>query len=138
MKFIAQGKGTVHSIQAIKAQWGSRCIALLFNPGSCWGWVVNITPRSLYRRYPLYKVLDGHQGQSGRVQKISPPPGPAPRTIQFVMSRSHKGNTCSIDSSLSFPFVNCCINPLKKKRRLLYLKNHFVPRSNTFQLGYQN
>ena len=37
-------------------------------------------------RYPLYRRLGGPQGQSGRVQKISPQPGFDPRTIQPVGS----------------------------------------------------
>ena len=38
-------------------------------------------------RYPLYKRLGGPQGRSGRVRKISPPPGFDPRTVQPVASR---------------------------------------------------
>ena len=38
-------------------------------------------------RYPLYRRLGGSQGQSGRVRKISPPPGFEPRTAQLVVSR---------------------------------------------------
>ena len=38
-------------------------------------------------RYPLYKRLDGPQGRSGRVEKISPTPGFDPRTVQPVASR---------------------------------------------------
>jgi hypothetical protein len=38
-------------------------------------------------RYLLYKKLGGLQGQSGRVRKISPPPGFDPRTVQPVASR---------------------------------------------------
>ena len=38
-------------------------------------------------RYPLYRRLDGSQGRSGRVRKISPPPGFDPRTVQPVASR---------------------------------------------------
>ena len=34
--------------------------------------------------YPLYKELGEPQGRSGRVRKISPPPGFDPRTIQPV------------------------------------------------------
>jgi hypothetical protein len=34
-------------------------------------------------RYPLYRSL----GRSGRVLKISPPPGFDPRTVQLVASR---------------------------------------------------
>ena len=38
-------------------------------------------------RYPLYRRLGGPQGRSGQVQKISPPPGFDPRTVQPVYSR---------------------------------------------------
>jgi hypothetical protein len=38
-------------------------------------------------RYPLYRRLGGSQGRSGRVRKISPPPGFNPRTVQPVVSR---------------------------------------------------
>ena len=38
-------------------------------------------------RYPLYSRLGGPQGRSGRVRKISPPPGFDPRTVQPVASR---------------------------------------------------
>ena len=38
-------------------------------------------------RYPLYWRLDGRQGRSGRVRKISPPPSFDPRTFQPVASR---------------------------------------------------
>ena len=38
-------------------------------------------------RYPLYRRLDGPQGRSGRVRKISPLPGFGPRTVQPVVSR---------------------------------------------------
>jgi len=57
------------------------------------GWVVNATPRPLYRRgkYWLpavqYKRLGGPQGQSGRTCKISPPIGFDPRTLQPLTSR---------------------------------------------------
>jgi hypothetical protein len=38
-------------------------------------------------RYPLYRKLGGPQGRSGRVRKISPPPGFDPRTVQPVAIR---------------------------------------------------
>jgi hypothetical protein len=38
-------------------------------------------------RYPLYRRLGRPQGRSGRVLKISPPPGFDPRTVQPVASR---------------------------------------------------
>ena len=38
-------------------------------------------------QYPLYSRLGGPQGRTGQVQKISPPPGFDPRTVQPVASR---------------------------------------------------
>jgi hypothetical protein len=38
-------------------------------------------------RYPLYTKLDGPQGRSGQLWKISPPPGFDPRNVQHVASR---------------------------------------------------
>jgi len=38
-------------------------------------------------RYPLYMRLGGPQSRSGRVRKISPPPGCDPRIVQPVVSR---------------------------------------------------
>jgi len=40
--------------------------------------------------YPLYRRLSGPQGKCGWMQKISPPPGFNPRTIQ--------------------PVARCCVN----------------------------
>ena len=37
--------------------------------------------------YLLYRELGRSQGRSGRVRKISPPPGFDPRTVQPVASR---------------------------------------------------
>jgi hypothetical protein len=37
-------------------------------------------------RYPLYRRLGGPQGRSGRVRKISPPPGFDLRTVQPIAS----------------------------------------------------
>ena len=38
-------------------------------------------------RYPLYRRLEGLQGRSGQLWKISPPLGFYPRTVQTVASR---------------------------------------------------
>ena len=38
-------------------------------------------------QYPLYRRLDGHQGRSRQVRKISSPPEFDPRTVQPVVSR---------------------------------------------------
>jgi hypothetical protein len=48
------------------------------------------SPAALRRgktRYPLYRRLGGLQDRFGRVQKISPPPGVGPRTVQPIASR---------------------------------------------------
>jgi hypothetical protein len=48
------------------------------------------TPAALHpgkTQYPLYRRLDGAQNPSGRVRKISPPPGFDPPTVQSVASR---------------------------------------------------
>jgi hypothetical protein len=55
------------------------------------GWVVNATFRPFYpqerTRYPFYRRLGGSRGRSGRVRKISHPPGFDPWTVQPVPSR---------------------------------------------------
>jgi hypothetical protein len=75
-----------------KAQRGGRGIALLFpDLGARRGWVVSThAPAALppgKTRYPLYRRLGGPQSRSGRVRKISPPPGFDPQTVQPVASR---------------------------------------------------
>jgi hypothetical protein len=54
------------------------------------GWLVpppgHLTPGK-WTRYALYRRLGGPQGRSGRVRKMSPPPGFDPRTVQLVASR---------------------------------------------------
>jgi hypothetical protein len=71
---------------------GGRGIALLFlDLGARRERVVSATHRPLYppvkTRYPLYRRLGGPQRRSGRVRKISPPPGFDPRTVQPAASR---------------------------------------------------
>ena len=78
--------------QATKAQRVSRGIALPFHD---LGAEVGMggqhhAPAALppgKTRYPLYRRLGRPQGRSGRVRKISPPPGFDPRTVQPVASR---------------------------------------------------
>jgi len=75
-------------------------------------WLVNATLRPLYppvkSRYPLRSWLRGQQGLSGRVRKISPPPGFDSWTVQPVASRytdwaiaAHKRNICTFAEDLS-------------------------------------
>ena len=49
-------------------------------------------------RYPLYRSLGRPQGRSGRLRKISPPPGFDPRTVQPVASRY---TDCAIPATLN-------------------------------------
>jgi hypothetical protein len=82
--------------QAMKAQRRSRDIALLFNFGARWGWVVNATPRTLY---PMYRRMGGPQARSGRVRKISPTPGFDPRTFEPV---ANSYTDCAIPAHAPF------------------------------------
>jgi len=71
---------------------GSRGIALLFHDHSTRRVEGSASRpgRSLplgKTRYPLYRRLGGPQGWSGQVQKIPPPPGFDPRTVQPVATR---------------------------------------------------
>jgi hypothetical protein len=55
------------------------------------GWVVNTTPGRFTSgkesRYPLYRRLGGPQLRSGRVGKISSPPGFDSQTVQRAANR---------------------------------------------------
>jgi hypothetical protein len=76
-----------------QAQRVDRGIALLFRDlGARRGCVVSQhhDPAALppgKTRYPLYRRLGESQGGSGRVRKISLPPGFDPRTVQPVARR---------------------------------------------------
>jgi hypothetical protein len=54
--------------------------------------------------YPLYRRLGGPRGQSGQVQKISPPPGFDPRTVQPVASRYTDYATWPTPNRLQQPY----------------------------------
>jgi hypothetical protein len=76
----------------MKAQRGSRGIAILIlDPGASWGWVVSTTPRPLYPgERPGSHCIGGWVGPRAGLdvcEKISPPPGLDPRTVQPVASR---------------------------------------------------
>jgi hypothetical protein len=54
-------------------------------------------------QHTFYRRLGGHQGRSGRVRKISPPPGFDPRTVQPVVNLctdwdipAHKYGLCKV------------------------------------------
>ena len=67
-------------------------------------------------RYPLNRRLGRPQGRSGKVRKISPPPGFDPRTVQPVASRSTDYATRPIAFSVilfhSAPSIHCFLHPL--------------------------
>jgi hypothetical protein len=79
-------------VKSTKAQRGSRGITTLSitsaQGGSRWS-----TPRpgrftpGKETQYPLCRRPGGPQGRSGRVRKISPPPGFEPLTVRPVASR---------------------------------------------------
>ena len=48
-------------------------------------WSISLLPAM--NRYSLYRRLDGYQGRSGRMRKISPPPGFDTRAVQPVAIR---------------------------------------------------
>jgi hypothetical protein len=86
------GKGKFILEQAIKDQRRRICTALLFlQPWSLMemgGKHHALATLSLGKnRFPLYRKLGGPQGRSGWVQKISPPTGFDPQTVQPVANR---------------------------------------------------
>ena len=108
----------------MKAQRGSRCIALLFlQPqhamavgGQCHA------PAALppgKNRYPLYRRLGGPQGRSGWMRKISPSPGFDPQTIQPVASH----------------YTNCAVPALDNK--MLGMLLYFIMQITCVWATYQ-
>ena len=70
-------------------------------------------------RYPLYRRLGMPQGRSGRVLKISLPPGFKPRTVQLVASRY----TYTLSRFVIWPYTK------------IYRENTKVVRNGTVQLS---
>jgi hypothetical protein len=64
-------------------------------------------------RYPLYRRLGWTQGWSGRVQKISPPPGFDPWTIQPIVS-------CYTDYTISALKVKIYFYTVLKSLKCIY------------------
>jgi hypothetical protein len=77
--------------QATKAQRGVEVVLLFLQPRRKMGvGGQRHAPATLppgKTRYPSYRRLGGPQGRSGRVRKISPPPGFDPRTVQPLVNR---------------------------------------------------
>ena len=78
-------------------------------------------------RYPFYRMPVGPRGRSGRVRKISPPPGFDPRTVQPVGSRY-------TDYAIPAPSVRHMINkitgPEKKRSESLNFLEIFRPQNS--------
>jgi hypothetical protein len=92
MKFYSGVKGKGHPITGHKGPCGGVEVSLYSFSTSALGGVggqhhalAALPPGKT--RYPLYRKLGGPQSRSGRVRKISPPPGFDPRTVQLVASR---------------------------------------------------
>ena len=86
------GKGKVHPITGIEDPEGEYRYSYTLSLTSALdrgGWSTpcpgRFTPGK--DRYPLYRWLDGLQGRSGHVRKMSPLWGFDPRTVQPVPSR---------------------------------------------------
>ena len=114
---IGKGKGKVLPTTGHEGPGGSRGIALsltLALDGGGWS-----TPRpgrftpGKETRYPFYRRLGGPQGRSGRLRKISPPPGFDPRTVQHIESRY---TDCAIPAQKT---VHSCIKQNLNKQRVL-------------------
>jgi hypothetical protein len=69
-------------------------------------------------QYPLYRRPGGPQGQSGRVQKISPQPGFDPQIVQPVASR-YTDYTIPVHKYLS---VNNVLQGMWKEAVVVYIK----------------
>jgi len=109
------------------AHRGSRGTVLLFlDHGTRRGWGVSVTPRPLFTpgktRYPLNRRLDGAQGRSGKVRKISPPPWFDPRTVQPIVSHYTDWATgpqhFTIQSFLSYEAYYYAETPLLRVKEL--------------------
>jgi hypothetical protein len=85
-------KGKVHPRTGHESPEGEQKYSCTLSLTSALDWDVWSTPRPgrftpvKETRYPLYR-LGEPQGRSGRVRKISPPPGFDPRTVQPIASR---------------------------------------------------
>jgi hypothetical protein len=113
---------------------GSRGIALLIlKLGARRGWKLSTAPRPLYppgkTRYTLYRRLGGPQCRSGRVRKISPPPG-------FFFICSYLVLHCyGIGLSMVVCIVSYCmlwIFPAGKIRRFFFNEPFLPLRQSTF------
>jgi len=90
---LCTGKGKGHPITGHKGPEGEQRYSSTISLTSsldgmgCQCHTLATLPPPGKTQYPFYRRLDGPQGRSGRVLKISPPPGFDPRTVQSVLSR---------------------------------------------------
>ena len=67
-------------------------------------WVINATPRPLppgEDKVPIVYDVLWAQGRSGRVRKISPPPGLDPRTVPIATELSRPICICALLKTLA-------------------------------------
>jgi hypothetical protein len=87
-------------------------------------------------RYPFYRRLGGPQDRSGRVRKISPPPGFDPRTVQPVSIRYpllyNFSNIFQVISTLQAS--NCTILCILGLLNPAIFSINFNPKNNVFSL----
>jgi hypothetical protein len=89
---MCKGKGKGHPITGHEGPQGEQRYSSTLSLSSALHWGGWSTPRpgrftpGKETRYPLYRRLGGPKGQSGWLQKISPPPGTDPQTFQPVAS----------------------------------------------------
>ena len=82
-------------------------------------------------RYPLCRRLGGPQGWSGRVWKISPPPGFDPRTVHSVAnSYTDWAIPAAVYACAMCDFHNKCLYVLIEKGSVLFWRSNQIFYSN--------
>ena len=85
-------------------------------------------------RYPLYRRLGGPQSRSGRVRKISPPPGFDPLTFQSVES-PYTDWAIPAHEFWKSPFtrhLQQSLNSIKKEKEKLHIMGIFFPKNTGY------
>jgi hypothetical protein len=106
------GNGKDHPITGQqRSRGGSRGLALFFhNLGAMRGWVVSTKPRPLYPREipgtPCTGVWVGPRAGLDVCEKISPPPGFDPRTVQPVAQSLYPAHHICTVRTLNYLYIN--------------------------------